>query len=151
MNTKENLIAIFIFWKISAGIQSLLSFSKEFKHCNSIIFNGKDWIMIDMDSKGFLMRKINFTDGSKLIDSLKKIETVTSVVSVEVQGRHKVMWKPYYIRSCNEVCRYASGVKLGLTFNPRHFYNRLLRFDKRTNYEILSAWRRRDGVLWGRQ
>lgn len=141
-----NLIAVFIFYSIANGAQSKLSFSQEFKHCNIITFDGSDWIMLDFDRTGLLTRKIKCTSGDKLINSLHIIKDVTAVISVNIEKRKKIMWKPFWVRSCNEICRYASGIDIGFTFNPVHLYRKLLKYRYIRNYEILSSWRRKDGL-----
>lgn len=145
--TKDvSLIAVFIFYKIANGAQARLAFSDEFRHCNVITYDGADWIMLDFDRTGLLTRKINCPNGDKLIRSLHVIKDVTAIISVNIVARKKTLWKPWWVRSCNEVCRYASGIDLGFTFNPIHFYSKLLRYRHKRNYEVLSAWRREHGI-----
>lgn len=135
-------IAIFIFYNIASGVQAALSFSKTFKHCNVVTYDGKDWILVDFDRTGMLMRCIKCHDGSQFVRSLRLLKEVISVISVNISKRHSVCWKPWWVRSCNEICRYVSGINLGFTFNPMHFYTKLLKYDGKRNYEILSHWRR---------
>ena len=139
------MIAVYIFYSKATGIQSWLSFSKEFKHCNIITYDGKDWIMLDLDRTGLLTRRIKCNDGDTLIRNLPHIPEITAIISVDVKDRVRVAWKPFWVRSCNEICRYASGVDIGISFNPVHLYNKLIKYDG-SNYEILSHWRRSHGV-----
>lgn len=92
------------------------------------------------------MRSLKCKSINSLIKNLHIIPECISVISVNVYERCKVKWKPFLIRSCNEVCRYVSGVDIGLTLNPRHFYNKLLKYNHKRNYEILSEWRRDHGI-----
>jgi len=141
------MIAVFIFYSKASGVQARLAFSKEFKHCNIITFDGQDWIMLDFDRSGFLTRKIYCQNGEQLIRSLHIIKDISAIISVNVEDRHKVRWKPYLVRSCNEICRYTAGVNVGLTFNPIHLYSKLLRLRRKRNYEVLSVWRRKHGIF----
>ncbi len=141
------LIAIFIFYDYSTGKQAKLALSKEFKHCNVITFDGKDWIMIDFDQTGLLTRRIRCNSGEKLIKTLKIIKEVTAVISVSINSRHKIKWKPWWVRSCNEICRYATGINIGFTFNPVNLYTKLIQYRSKRNYEILSVWRRKNGII----
>jgi hypothetical protein len=136
------MIAVFIFYKIANGIQSRLAFSKEFRHCNIITYDGDDWIMLDFDRTGLLTRKIYCMDGAQLIRNLRVIKDVTAIVTIQLEERVKVSWKPWWVRSCNEICRYASGADIGWTFNPVHLYRKLLLYSGRRNYEVIAAWRR---------
>jgi hypothetical protein len=151
MTDSTNLIAVFVFYRIATGVQAWLSFSEEFKHCNIITYDGSDWIMLDFDRSGLLTRKIKCPDGDSLIKNLPVIKDVTAIVTVSVNERHKSRWFPWWVRSCNEVCRYASGVDIGFTFNPVHLYSKLLKYRHSRNYEVLSAWRRTHGIFRGRQ
>lgn len=144
-------ITIFIFYDIANGIQAKLAFSKEFKHCNTITFDGRDWIMFEFDRTGFVMRRINCISGHKLIKSLRIVKGVTAIVTVQVGIRSQAIWKPWLIRSCNEFARYAAGVDIGWTFNPYSLFKKLIKYNGTTNYKILSAWRRQDGISRRRQ
>ena len=139
-----SLIAVFIFYNVSSGVQSRLAFSDEFKHCNIITFDGRDWIMLDFDRTGLLTRKIHCKDGPTLLRNLPLIKEISAIISINVKQRVKTMWKPLWVRSCNEICRYASGADLGFTFNPVHLYKKLLKYayKRKRNFEILSHWRR---------
>lgn len=140
-------IAVFIFYSISGGVQSSLSFSKEFKHCSSVTFDGRDWIALEFDRTGFMMRRVKCRDGAKFINRLSMNPDISATIAVQVNGKVSIAWKLYLVRSCNEIARYAAGVDIGLTFNPVHLYKKLLKYDRKRNYEIISSWRRSDGIL----
>lgn len=139
------MIAVFIFYSVATGVQAKLAFSDEFKHCNIITYDGEDWILLDFDRTGLLTRKIKCESGSSLVRNLHVIPKVSAIVSINVKDRIKLMWTPWWVRSCNEICRYASGADIGWTFNPVHLYKKLLKYRHSKNYEILSTWRR----SWG--
>ncbi len=146
-----SLIAIFIFYKKASGIQACLAFNDHFKHCNIVTFDGADWIMLDFDRSGLLTRRIKVNDAESFLRNIRIIPEVSCVVSVEIDQRKKISWKPFWVRSCNEICRYASGIDLGFTFNPIHFYRKLLKYRHKRNYALLSAWRRDYGISRRRQ
>lgn len=145
------MIAYFLFYNYSTGVQANLAFSKEFRHCNVITFDGENWVNVEFDATGILTRVLDVNDGWSLIRGLKTIKVLTAMVVVDINERKKVAWKPFWVRSCNELDRYVAGIDLGFTFNPRHLYSKLLRYNGKRNYEILYAWRRQDGVLRRRQ
>lgn len=151
MTDNPAIIAVFIFYSKAQGAQAKLAFSEEFKHCNIITFDGKDWIMLDFDRTGLLTRKINCKDGQSLIRNLPIVPDISAIISVSIKERKKVMWKPFWVRSCNEICRYASGIDVGFTFNPVHLYSKLIKYRGKRNYEMLSAWRRKHGISRRRQ
>jgi hypothetical protein len=142
----NSLIAVFVFYAKAAGIQSKLSFSKEFKHANVTIFDGDVWLHIDFDRPGIIIRKINCASGSALLRHLKIIPEVSAIISVQILDRFKKSWFPWWVRSCNEVARYSTGIDVGFTFNPIHLYRKLLKYRHRKNYVMLSHWRRKHGV-----
>ena len=135
------MIAFFCFYDYSTGIQSKLAFSKTFKHCNIITFDGTCYLAFELSSVGIETRKIKTNGSVQLIRGLKYIDSLTAIVVVNVDRKASIRWKPYVVRSCNELNRYISGVDIGFTFNPKHLYNKL--FSNNNNgYEILYAWRR---------
>ena len=142
-----NLIAIFIFYSIASGAQACLSFSRDLKHCNVVTFDGVDWIVLDFDRSGLITKRCKVSSGSRFVELLKINQDVSAVISVQVNARTSFTWSPWWVRSCNEVCRYASGVDIGWTFNPTSLYNKLLKYDKKRNFEVLSAWRRQHGIF----
>lgn len=142
----QSLIAIFVFYKIANGIQAALAFSDEFKHCNVITYDGQDWIMIDFDRTGIITRKIYCLNGEQLVRNLRILKDISAIVTISINARKKVSWKPWWVRSCNEISRYASGIDVGFTFNPIHLYSKLLKYRRKRNYEVLSAWRRTHGI-----
>ncbi len=135
------MIHIFCFYNISTGIQAKLSFSKVFKHCNIITFDGEIWIATEFDLQGIQNRRINVFTGTSLLRGLKYIQNLIAIIVVDVKERAKTCWKPYIVRSCNELDRYISGVDIGFTFNPKHLYNKLIN-NSGKNYEILYHWSR---------
>lgn len=141
------MIAIFLFFDIANGKQAWMGFSKEFRHCNVITYDGAYWINFDFDRYGIQSRVLDVSRGWGLIRGLKIIKSLTGLVCVDIKQRKSISWKPYWVRSCNELDRYLTGVDVGFTFNPRHLYSKLLRYDNKRNYEILYAWRRQDGIL----
>jgi hypothetical protein len=135
------MICFFCFYNKSSGVQAKLAFSEDFKHCNIITFDGETWIATEFDLQGIQMRSIHVSKSSSLIRGLKYIDSLIGLIVVEVVDKAKVSWKPYLVRSCNEIDRYISGVDVGFTFNPQHLYNKLLKYHG-TNYEILYHWRK---------
>lgn len=136
------MIAIYCFYNISNGIQSRLAFSKEFKHCNIITFDGDYWINYELDCYGVHTKVLQVKDGAKLLRSLRILKPLIATVTVFVDYPVKVTWKPFWVRSCNEFTRYVGGVDIGLTLNPMHLYKKLLQYGEASNYQILNAWRR---------
>jgi len=135
------MIHVFCFYNISSGIQAKLSFSKTFKHCNIITFDGEMWLATEFDLQGIITRRINVYTGKSLLRGLKHIESLIGIITVDVTERARHCWKPYIVRSCNELDRYISGVDVGFTFNPKHLYNKLLKHNG-NNYRVLYHWRR---------
>lgn len=126
---------------MSTGVQARLAFSKVFKHCNIVTFDGETWLMHEFDLNGIHARRVDVLSSSSFIRGLKYISSLIAMIVVDVGEKTRFSWKPYLVRSCNELDRYISGVNTGFTFNPKHLYNKLLKYHG-TNYEILYDWRR---------
>lgn len=136
------MIYVFCFYSASSGKQSNLAFSKEFKHCNIISYDGERWVYHEFDMCGFSLRHIGgVTSCLALSRGMRQISSLVSTITIEVCARAKHQWRPFIVRSCNEIDRYISGVDIGFTFNPKHLYNKLLKCDG-SNYQILEHWRR---------
>jgi hypothetical protein len=145
------MIAIFLFYKFANGKQAWLGLSKEFKHCNVITYDGEHWINFDMDRQGIHSKVLDVPNGNALLRGLKIIKLLTAMICVNVGERKKINWKPLWVKSCNELDRYLTGVDIGFTFNPMHLHRKLIKYSGRRNYEILYAWRRKDGDIWRRR
>lgn len=137
------MIAYFLFYNIATGKQAWLGFSNEYRHCNVITYDGFHWINFELDRKGIKTRVLDVNNGWALIRGLKTIKALSAMIVVEIGERKKIRWKPWWVRSCNELDRYLTGVDVGFTFNPRHLLSKLLRYNGSRNYEILYAWRRK--------
>jgi hypothetical protein len=136
------MIAIFLFYNQSNGVQARLAFSKTFKHCNIITYDGDYWVNYELDSYGVHTRVLEVKEGVALIRGLKIIKELVAMVVVWIDKRARFGWKPWWVRSCNEYNRYVGAVDIGFTFNPRHLFSKLLKYDKKRNFEILQLWRR---------
>lgn len=136
------MIAIFLFYSIANGKQSRMAFSKEFRHCNIITFDGAHWVQHDLDSYGIHTRVLKITNSPALLRALRSMKFLTAMIIVSIDKRARTVWKPFWVRSCNEFNRQTSGIDVGLTLNPSHLYRNLLKYDKRRNYEVLGQWRR---------
>lgn len=135
------MIAIFAFYEVANGVQSFLSFSRIFQHCNVITFDGDIWLNVDFDRFGIHTRRLKVKSGARLCNALKSMPILTALVVVDIAEPVGICWKPWWVRSCNELCRYLTGVDIGFTFNPAHLYKKLLKYDQ-SNYTVLNAWRR---------
>lgn len=138
----EDLLAIVIFYNKSEGPSSRLAFSDEFRHCNVITYDGRDWVMVEYLPSGIITRVIHCESGVRLVNRLQLIPEATAIMALSINPRAKVRWFPWWVRSCNEVCRYVSGVDTGFTFNPVSLYRKLIKYDGKRNFQVLSHWRR---------
>jgi len=134
------------FYNISAGIQAKLAFSQEFRHCNVITYDGESWLVTEFDAFGYQIQMVDVRSGASLIRGMKHVPSLTALIVIDVEKKARVCWKPFMVRSCNELARYVTGANIGFTFNPKHLYNKLIKYNCR-NYDILHAWRRKDGLI----
>ena len=136
-------ICLILFYSKACGVQSKLSFSKEFKHCNIISYDGKNYVATEFNSQGIITRVLNVSDNVvRFIDRLKMIEELTAIYSLYIPKRAEFTWKPFWSRSCNELVRYSGGIDLGFTFNPYHLFKKLRKYNGMKNYRIDYEWRR---------
>jgi hypothetical protein len=135
------MIHVLCFYNVSTGIQARLSFSKIFKHCNIITFDGEMWIATEFDKTGILNRRVVVHSANSLLRGLKYIDSLIGIITIDVIQRASTKWKPFIVRSCNELDRYITGANIGFTFNPLHLYNKLLKHNG-NGYRILYHWRR---------
>lgn len=134
------LLCIICFYNIAEGSQRFLAFSKHLRHCNVYTYDGFDWVLLEFDSTGIKTRVVNINRVDKFINRLKTIPSISAIMVLNVYKRKSVRWMPLWGRSCNEICRYASGADTGLTFNPVHLYKKLLKYNNKRNFKILTTW-----------
>lgn len=135
------MIATYLFYDKATGKQSLYT-TNGVKHCNVICFDGRDYILFESQSHGIGFRRIKVKNHDSLLRNIKRIESLIGIICVHITEKKRTKWFPLWIRSCNEVCRYMSGVDTGLTFNPTHLIKKLVKYDNKRNYEILYQWSR---------
>lgn len=139
------MISIILFYDKSAGKQGRYAFSKEFRHCDCICYDGDAAVQIELRKTGIEYRRVRMEDPLvilRLQRAARVIKELVATVTVNVGDKHVSAWWPWWVRTCNEVTRYTTGVDVGLTINPAHFYKKLFRYDGKRNYQILDAWRR---------
>lgn len=137
------MIAIFLFYNKTYGIQNWLSFNKNLKHCNVITYDGRDWVMTSFNNLGINNRVVKINNSEGLIKRMKTFsDNMSAIVVANIKERKVNRWFPFGINSCNEICRISSGIDCGLTLNVAHFYHKLIMLDGLTNYEIDYFWRK---------
>lgn len=141
------MIAIFLFYNISNGPQSRLSFSKDYKHCNVITYDGKHWLLFEFDALGLHAKILKVKSFDALARGLPLIPSLTSMIAVEIKSQRKYKWRPFLVRSCNEFNRYITNVDIGFTLNPRHLHGKLIKYNAKRNFDILRQWRRDMGFF----
>ncbi len=140
------MICIFLFTSKSTEIPKLFTLSNEFQGCGLITYDGKDWINVDFGYEGIIIKTLNVPRETLLLRHLRAIENVSAIVKIELGYRNKSAWSPLWIKSCNELYRSISGIDIGFTFNPKHLYTKLMKYDGKRNYIITQFWRRSHGI-----
>jgi hypothetical protein len=138
------MIATFIFYNESVGKPRFYC-DKDFQHVDVSCYDGSDHILFRLDNNGLQFRRIKSTNIVQFIRALRGIKTVIAIVTIYVNHRANYRWFPLWIKSCNEQARVIAGVNINFTFNPRSLYKKLLKLTVKSNYDILDAWRRKDG------
>ena len=63
--SNPSAISIIMFYNYATGKQAKLAFSKTLRHCNSIIYDGSDYVMLEFDLTGINSRVIKTTKGGR--------------------------------------------------------------------------------------
>lgn len=136
------VLAIYLFYDQARGKQDKYAFSNRFRHLDIYTYLHSAWLVHRFGSGGIEYQLSRFKDGSSIISHCTTIQTITRIVAVNIDKRATFLWRPLWSRTCNELARYLTAVDIGFTYSPRHFYSKLLEYDCKTNYQILSIWRR---------
>lgn len=143
------MLCFFLFYDKANGVQRHFAFGTPEKHCDLICYDGKTWLMFQFSSKGIEFVQIKVTTVTRLLEHLPVIPELVQIVGIEVERKTCFPWKPFWVRSCNELCRYLSGIEIGFTLNPRHLLKKLLKYNGKRNFQVIYAWRRESyGIIF---
>lgn len=134
---------MFLFYDIGYGKQTIYT-TKGIKHCNVICYNGTDHVLFETDWHGIHYRVLSETTTLKLLKGIRIIPSLQSALVLEIFEKKQLRWFPLSLRTCNELCRYVTGVDVGITINPTHLIKKLLKYNNKRNYEIIHHWWRKD-------
>lgn len=139
------MISVFLFYNKAYGLKEKFTFSDDLKHCNILIFDGKDYILTWIGSNGIKSRVMNIDSLIDYLENIKKKMNSISAIIVTTVNDAK-LHKNYLlsINSCNEVSKRHGCVDIGLTLNPCHLYNLLHFLNQKRNFKIQYSWRRKD-------
>jgi hypothetical protein len=136
------LIAVFLFYNTGIGKYSRFSFSKELVHSALLCYEGDQCILFEIAPAGFAYRILRSNDVNKNLEAIKKLPCLSAFIAVMISKKKKIKEWPFKWYTCNEVCRYFSGIDIGWTFNPKHLFNKILKYKNKRNYELLAYWSR---------
>ncbi len=136
------MIAVFLFYNHGIGKYNRFTFSKQLVHCSLLCYQGDQCILFEIAPFGFIYRILKSNDVNKNLNAIKKLPLLSAFIAVFIKGPKKINEFPLKWYTCSEVCRHFSGVDVGWTFNPKHLYQKLLKYKDKTNYELLAHWRR---------
>lgn len=138
------MIAFFLFYDESSINNAKLKFftSKDFRHCNVIVYEKDCFIMIDYENRGIVFKEIKAKSIENLIEVIKRYKAISKFMHVKIEKRAEILWTLICVMSCNEFCRMSTGVEIGYTFNVAHLYKKLLKYNNKKNYRIIENWER---------
>jgi hypothetical protein len=136
------VIAVFLFYNQGIGKYRPFSFSNELVHCALLCYEGDQCILFEIAPTGFIYRILKSNDVNKNLNAIKKLPMLSAFITVLVKEKKKIKAWPIKWYTCNEVCRYFSGVDIGWTFNPKVLFKKLIKLKNQRNYELLASWRR---------
>lgn len=141
---QTQMLAIFLFYDKSDVVQSRIS-PKDFKHVNCVLNDGSGWVLFEHDATGLWYRQYKINDGSALIRNLKRIESLTHLVCVDIGERKKRAWWPWVIDACHQQIIRMCGLDIGWSFTPKGFFKKLIKYNGKTNFDIILRWNRGAG------
>ncbi len=109
------MIAAFLFYNQGIGKYGRFSFSKELVHCALLCYEGDQCILFEIAPAGFAYRILRSHDVNKNLEAIKKLPALSAFIAVMVKEKKKIKEWPFKWYTCNEVCRYFSGVDVGWT------------------------------------
>lgn len=136
------MIAVFLFYNQGIGKYRWFSFNQKFIHCALLCYQGDQCILFEIARTGFIYRFMKLNSVNKNIDVIKKLPMLSAYIAVFIRKAKKINEWPFKWHTCNEVCPFFSGINIGWTFNPKHLYQKLLKYKDKSNYELLAHWRR---------
>lgn len=136
------MIIFLLFYNKSNGKTSRMTCHEDFKHCNTIVFDGSEYSSLTWDSQGIVHRSISARSCPRLISALRSVPELTALIVVDCVARVRYRWRPFTVLTCNEIARFVSGLDIGFTITPAHLYKKVINLDGKRNFQILYAWRR---------
>lgn len=137
---------IFVYYADHVGKPQRYTFDKSFRSCDIYMRTlGDIYVRLTFSKWGISQYTLKYSS-EEMKAILIKNRSVTFLQEVYVERYPIFDWvPPLIIKSCNEIMRYASGVDIGFTFNPKHLYNKLLNYNGKRNYKIIDSWSRSNG------
>lgn len=138
---ETQMLAIFLFYDKSDVVQARIS-PPDFKHVNCVLNEGDHWVLFDMDAAGLSHHVYKIKDGAALIRNLKRLESLTHLVCVDIGERKRRKWLPWCINTCHQQIVRMCGLDVGWSVTPKGFYNKLIKHNGRRNFDIILRWQR---------
>lgn len=130
------MIALFVFRDINNKFYKLFTGSSYYKHVDVITFDGHVRLAHLFRKTGVETKFVKQPVG-KLMQGLYKCKSVVCLIAVELRGKRKKVGQ-FVINTCNEYARKMSGLDIPFTFNPKSLMKKLVKYDGKRNYKILS-------------
>lgn len=141
------MISIFLFYNSSNGVLARMPINEDFKHVSIVTFDGDVPFYLTLNQFGLAVNRLKVRDLGRFLTKMRGQPTVTAYLACDCDVRVVRPWRPFFIQTCNEVCRVVSGLDIGVTLTPAHLFKKVLKWDGKRNFQILSAWRRKDNGM----
>lgn len=136
-----------MFYNVGIGKPSRMTFNEDFKHCDIITYDGDLLLRLTWNHLGIESRRIKVTNLSRFIRALRSDRRLSALIVCDSSVRVASPWLPLRVQSCNEFCRFVSGLDIGFTWSPAHLFKKVLRYAGKRNFDVLCAWRRSNYVM----
>jgi hypothetical protein len=136
------VIAIFLFF--NKGLGKFVNFirDKDFLHAAVICYQGDVPVLMEASESGISYRVVKTSDMTNLMEKIILMPSLTNYVAVKINKGIFITEFPFKYFTCNEVCRFVSGVDIGLTLSPKHLFQKLVDFKNHKNYFLMNVWSR---------
>lgn len=134
------MIAIFLFF--NKGLGKFVKFirDKDFLHAAVICYQGDVPILMEASESGISYRVVKTPDMASLMEKIILMPSLTHYVAVKINKEILITEFPFKYFTCNEVCRFVSGVDIGMTLSPKHLFQKLVNFKNNKNYFLMNVW-----------
>lgn len=136
---------IFLFYNKSQGVPEWVPLHKDFRHCDYLLLDGNTCTMFSFNRKGVQVGRRWASTPDEVMQAINNIDQVSAYITLVKSYDYHRRWFPFQLRLCQEMSRIMTGLDIPLSLTPYGLYKKLLKYDCKRNYQILTHWSATDG------